>query len=82
MKKENSYFDKPRNLKKVRIILYCLCVFLILLDLFVPKHGHFEWEGWIGFFCIYGSLSYVFLVVVATYCLRPVVRRDEKHYDK
>lgn len=82
MKEVNSYFDKPRNQKKVRSILYGLCVFLIFLDLFIPKHGHFEWEGWIGFFCIYGFLSYVLLVVAATHWLRPMVRRDEKYYDK
>lgn len=82
MKKENTYFDKPKNQKRVRIILYCSCALLILLDLFVSKHGHFPVESWVGFFSIYGFVCCVALVLVAKYVLRPSVMRDEDHYDE
>lgn len=80
MKKENTYFDKPENQKKVRIILYCSCAVLILFDV-IPKDGHVPWETWPGFFSIYGFVCCVTLVLIAKYILRPSVKRDQDHYD-
>lgn len=82
MKKENTYFDKPENQKRVRKILYYSCAFLISLDIFIPKHGHFPWESWTGFFSIYGFVCCVVLVLIAKHLLRPGVMRDQDHYDE
>ncbi len=81
MKKELTIFDKPENVKKVRIVLYVSCAILFICDLFIHKHGHFAWEEWIGFFSIYGFVCCVGLVVAAKHILRTLVKREEDYYD-
>ncbi|MFV1950518.1 MAG: hypothetical protein ACC630_00965 [Nitrospinota bacterium] len=80
MKKELTIFDKPENVKKVRIGLYVSCAILFICDLFIHKHGHFSWEEWIGFFSIYGFVCCVGLVL-ASNILRTLVKREEDYYD-
>ncbi|MBT45523.1 MAG: hypothetical protein CL922_08945 [Deltaproteobacteria bacterium] len=82
MKKENTFFDKPENQKRVRIILYYSCAFLFLLDFVISKHGEFPWEFWPGFYSIFGFVCCVALVLIAKYLLRPSVMRDQDHYDE
>lgn len=81
MKKELTIFDKPENVKKVRIGLYVSCAILFICDFFIHKHGHFLWEEWTGFFSIYGFVCCVGLVLAAKHILRTLVKRDEDYYD-
>lgn len=81
MKKALTLFDSKESHKRVRIILYVCCGLLIALDFFVPKHGHFMWESWFGFFALYGFVCCVLLVLAAKYLLRPAMKRGEDYYD-
>jgi len=79
---EKKYlFDDPKNVKILLGCFYASLGVLLLIELFILKHPHFEWEAWPEFFAVYGFVACVVLVIVAKYFLRPLVKRDEDYYD-
>jgi hypothetical protein len=79
-KKELTFLDSPKNRKKVRLYFYISLSILLILDFFVPKHGHFPWESAPQFYAVYGFIACVSLIFVAK-ALRLLVRRKEDYYD-
>ena len=74
-------FDNPKNVNRVLYGLFASLVLLLSLEPFVHKHPYFTWEGWFGFYAIYGFVACVLLVMAAKYILRPFVKREEDYYD-
>ncbi len=78
--------DKPRwldssdNVKKLIKGFVALCGLLFLADLFYHRHYERPWEGFFGFYAIYGFVACVVLVLAAT-GLRKFLMRDENYYD-
>lgn len=70
----------PTVVKRIVYAVYIICAVLILVDLFYHKHGHFTFEGWFGFYALFGFIAYVFIVLSATQ-LRKLIKRDEDYYD-
>lgn len=82
MDKELAMFDKPQNVKRLLVVFFSSVVLLLLVDLVYHRHTIFPWEGWFGFYAVFGFVACVVLVIVAKYVLRPIVMRDEDYYDK
>ena len=81
-KDEKEYlFDNPRNVNRLLGTFFASLVVLLIIEVFVNKHPHFHWEEWAEFYCVYGFVACVVLVVVAKYILRPLVMRREDYYD-
>lgn len=79
--KEKTYWlDQPANVNKLVYALYAACAGLLIAELFVHKHGHFDFELWFGFFGFYGFCAYVFIVMSAK-GMRVFLRRDENYYN-
>ena len=74
-------FDKPGSVKRLLGIFFSSLVILLIIEIFTKKHPHFPWEGWAEFYCVYGFVACVVLVIVAKYILRPLVMRREDYYD-
>lgn len=74
-------FDKPENVKRLLKIFYASVILLLVVDVFCHKHTIFAWEGYFGFYSVYGFVACVILVVLAKYVLRPMVMRKEDYYD-
>jgi len=81
MEEELAMFDKPQNVKRLLQIFFTSVVLLLGIDLVYHRHTVFPWEGWFGFYAVFGFVACVVLVIVAKYVLRPVVMRDEDYYD-
>ncbi|MGR3178942.1 MAG: hypothetical protein ACUZ8E_12890 [Candidatus Anammoxibacter sp.] len=82
MKKEKKhFFDNPKNVNKVLAVFFGACIVLLIVDIFIHKHGHFSWEEKPEFFAVYGFVSCVILVLAAKYVLRKLVKRKEGYYD-
>lgn len=79
-RKELTLFDSRRNRQRLRTIFYLSLLILLIVDLFVPKHGHFPWEEAYAFYAAYGFIGCVGLIFVAK-GLRWLVRRKEDYYD-
>ena len=79
--KNDHFFDKPQNVKRVSMGFYIALILLIIVDLFTPKHTDFSWEAFPSFYAIYGLVASVGLVLFAKYVLRTLVKRREDYYD-
>ena len=81
---ENSkkyWLDKPRNVKKLLIILYVVCALLLLTDVFYHKHAIISLEESFGFYGIYGFVACVILVLIAKE-MRRLLGREEDYYER
>ncbi len=79
---EKKYWlDDLGNVRKVLWALYIACGVLVALDLFYVKHTEFAFEGWFGFFGVYGFVCCVLLVLIAKE-LRKIISRPEDYYDR
>lgn len=74
-------FDKPRNVQRVIRALYALCGLTLVLDFFVHRHVDHPWEALWAFYCLYGFVACVLLVLVAKE-MRKVLMRREDYYDR
>ena len=79
-KNELTFLDSAKNRRKVRQYFYISLGILLIVDFFIPKHGHFPWESAPEFFAVYGFVACVSLIFVAK-LLRLLVRRKEDYYD-
>ncbi len=79
-KKELRFLDSLENKKKVRTYFYISLLILVIIDFFIPKHGHFSWEEAPQFFAVYGFIGCVSFVFMAK-ILRLIVKRNEDYYD-
>jgi len=86
-------WDKPENVKLLLRVFFISCGLFFLLDLFLllpfldyhkwspfDKSGLLPMEKWPGFYCIYGLVACVVLVLIAKQ-LRKVLMRDERYYE-
>jgi hypothetical protein len=74
-------FDKPENVRRVIRTLYVLSGLTLLLDFVVGRHVDHPWEALWGFYCLYGFVACVLLVLVARE-MRKVLMRREDYYDE
>ncbi|MFT5707921.1 MAG: hypothetical protein ACI9ES_002223 [Oceanospirillaceae bacterium] len=73
-------FDSPRNVTLVLRFLYSGCILLFMLDFVIHRHVIHQWENVWSFYSIYGFVSCVILVIIASW-MRPFLIRDENYYD-
>ena len=82
-------WDDPANVKRLLKFFFLLCGIFFILDLIFFfthkhsdfKHGVFSFDGWFGFFSVYGFISCSLIVIIAKE-LRKVLMRSEDYYDK
>lgn len=75
------WLDDKRNVHKIFWALVIVCAALFLSDAFMHRHTEFFFQGWFGFFGLFGfCLS--FLLVLTSRELRKILMRDEDYYDR
>ena len=75
-----TWFERPRNVRRVIRALYVVCAATFAADFLIHRHVDHPWEALTGFYAVYGLAACVALVLVARQ-LRKVVMRREDHYD-
>ena len=78
--KNDGWLERPGSVDKVVRAVIGVCLFVVLLDFFYDKHGHYSWEELPAFYAFFGFISCVLLVVAAK-GLRKLLKRDEDYYD-
>jgi hypothetical protein len=78
---QRSWLERKGNVTKIAWTLYVFCAILVLLDFLIHRHAEMSFDGNFGFYGAYGFIGSVFLVLVAKYGLRPIVKRSEDYYD-
>lgn len=79
-KTELTFLDSEKTRSQLRKYFYIALAILLVLDLFIPKHGHFTWENAPSFYAVYGFIACVSLIFVAK-LLRLLVKRREDYYE-
>lgn len=80
-KKEFDYFDRPQVKRKLWILLWGVCGLTIIPDLFTHRHPHFGFDGFIGFYALFGFVTCAVLILLAKLIGR-VLKVREDYYDK
>jgi hypothetical protein len=80
MNDDRRWLDEPRNVTRIVYGLAVVCFLALAADFFYQKHPHFGFEGWLGFYAVYGFVGSLALVLVAKQ-LRRVLKRDEDYYE-
>ena len=80
------WIERASSVRLLYRLLLVLCALLFLPDVLhvlhvdvYHKHGHYDAEGWLGFYAIFGFLAYSF-IVGAGWIWRRVVMRPEDYY--
>lgn len=77
---QKSGLDDPRNGVRIVWALVVICAVLLVIDWFVPKHGPFAIEHWLGFYGTLGFIACVGFVLIAKQ-MRRILMRPEDYYD-
>lgn len=83
---ERHWLDEPRHRAWIVQTLYGLCALLLAADLLdllgviYHKHPHFTFEGWPGFYAVFGFSGSVVLVLVGK-VVRRLLARKEGYYE-
>lgn len=80
-KKEFDWFDKAENKKKLWIMLYAVCGLLVVPDFFTHRHPHFGFDGFVGFYALFGFVSCAALILFSK-LVALVLKAKEDYYDK
>ncbi|HEX5613077.1 MAG TPA: hypothetical protein VFX67_10505 [Burkholderiales bacterium] len=78
---KHYWLDRPENVARLYRGLWILGAMLALLDLVVQLHPETRFDGWPGFYALYGFFACVALVLAAK-VLRRIVMRPEDYYDR
>ena len=78
--KKQYLFDNPRNISRLLGGFYVICLLLLVLDFILHRHVAHRWEGFTGFYALFGFIACVALVLIATQ-LRKILMRKEDYYD-
>ncbi|MFQ5565525.1 MAG: hypothetical protein ACE5EU_04100 [Paracoccaceae bacterium] len=82
MNEEKKYYPlgDPKNIRRVRLVLYTLCAVSLGAEIFIHRHVDHPWEALPGFYSLYGFVACVILVLFAKE-MRKVLMRGEEYYD-
>jgi len=75
------FFDNPKNIKAFFWVFYIVIGLSIIAELFIHKHTFFQWEEYPFFYASFGFVAFIFMILVAKYILRPIVKRKENYYE-
>ena len=79
---DDTTYQNRNDLKDMIFrLLLALCILLVVLELVVHRHSTFAWEGWLGFYAVWGFVS-LFGVVIIGKQLRRFIKRREDYYDE
>jgi len=70
--------------KRLWKVLWGLCIFLLLIELFVERHGHFGDHSLDSYFGFYGLLGFIsaFICLLISKVIGLVLTVKENYYDR
>lgn len=75
-----SWWQKSEYVTELIVLLGVACFGLLVIELFYHRHTEFDFEGWFGFYALFGFLAYCVLIFAAKR-LRRLIKRPENYYD-
>ena len=82
MTKEKDFFDKPGNIRLLKILSYICLAIVVGADFFISRdHGHFPWDQIPGFYSVFGLIACILIVVLAKALGKKWLMKKEDYYD-
>lgn len=72
-----GWFDKPKNIRLLKILGVLSVLVLTALDFFVHYHHHMGGENIPGFYTLFGLLASFALIAIAKIGGKPLKRKDD-----
>ena len=82
MKKEFDWFDKPDNIRRLKIVSYLILTASVLAELFVPRHASHIWDKIPGFYAFFGFITCAVLIIGSKFLGKYWLKKDENYYDE
>lgn len=77
-----TWFDHPRNIKRLKLVFYVILALLVVPDFFMHKHSLFsKVEALPGFYALFGFISCVAIILISK-LLGFVLKKQEDYYDR
>lgn len=80
MDERPRWLDRRENVDKIYWTVWLICAALAIADLVFHRHAVTDWEATPFFYCLFGLLAGV-VVILGARELRRLIRRDEDYYD-
>ncbi len=82
MKKEKDFFDKPGNIRLLKILSYICLAIIVAVDFFIPReHVHYPWDHIPGFYALFGLIACILIIVIAKTLGKKWLMKKENYYD-
>ena len=81
MKKEFDWFDKPENIKKLKIICSLILLLSVVAEFFIHTHVNHVWDKIPGINALFGFIACVILIIISKLIGKYWLKRDEDYYD-
>ncbi len=80
MKQDDRARSTTGGLRTILRWFYAACALALVLDLVLHRHFDHPWEWLPFFYCVFGFVACVILVIVAKLMRKPLMR-SERYYD-
>ena len=69
--------------KTMKIVAYAVLIFIILMDLFIPRHEiHFFGDAIPGFWSIFGFIACILIILISKWIGRLGIMQEENYYNE
>ena len=82
MKKEFDWFDKPDNIRRLKIVSCLVLTGSVLAELLVHGHVSHIWDKIPGFYAFFGFITCAVLIIVSKFLGKYWLKKDENYYDE
>ncbi len=80
--KRKYFFDKPGNIRLLKILFYISLAITVIVDFFITRrHVYFPWENIPGFYALFGFIACILIIVIAKTLGKKWLMKKEDHYD-
>ena len=81
--KDNTpgFFEKPKTIRMLWILLYVVCGLTLAPELFIERHAYFGIDDFFSFYAILGFIACALLIIFAK-GLGYLLKKDEDYYDE
>ena len=78
---DKQKLPRATGLRRILGWFYTVCVVVMALDLVIHRHIYHPWENLVFFYCVFGFVACVILVIIAKWMRKPLMRSEDYYND-
>lgn len=76
-----GFFERPKTIKVLWLLLFAVCGFTVMLELFIERHAYFGIDHFFSFYAVLGFIACAILILLAK-GLGFILKKNEDYYDE